>query len=45
MATITTSSNLFPEELVPEIFSKVNGHSALAKLSGQDPIKFAGTLK
>lgn len=43
MATITTSSNLFPQELVPEIFTKVNGHSSLAKLSGQSPIKFAGT--
>ncbi len=43
MATITTSTNLFPEKLIPEIFTKVNGHSALAKLSGQSPIRFAGT--
>lgn len=43
MATITTSTNLFPEELVPEIFSKVKGHSALARLSGQTPIRFVGT--
>lgn len=43
MATITTGENLFPEQLVPEIFTKVNGHSALAKLSGQKAIRFAGT--
>ena len=43
MATVTTSTNLFPAELVPEIFSKVKGHSALAKLSGQDPIEFVGS--
>jgi len=43
MATITTSTNLFPVELVPEIFTKVKGHSALAKLSGQSPIRFVGT--
>lgn len=43
MATITTSSTLFPEELVPEIFNKVRGHSALAKLCAASPISFAGT--
>lgn len=43
MATTTTSTGLFPEALVPEIFAKVKGHSALAKLSGQSAIRFAGT--
>lgn len=43
MATITTSSNLFPEQLIPEIFTKVKGHSSLAKLSGASAIRFAGT--
>lgn len=41
MAAITTSTNLFPEKLVTDIFSKVNGHSSLAKLSGQSPIPFS----
>ena len=31
-----------PEELVTEIFSKVIGHSALAKLSAQKPLPFNG---
>lgn len=43
MAAITTSTNLFPEKLVTDIFSKVNGHSSLAKLSGQSPIPFSNT--
>lgn len=43
MATITNSTDLFPAELVPDIFSKVKGHSALAKLSGQSPISFVGS--
>lgn len=43
MATISTSSTLFPEELVPEIFNKVKGHSSLAKLAAASPIRFAGT--
>ena len=43
MGTITTSTSLFPEALVPEIFAKIEGHSALAKLSAQSPIRFAGT--
>lgn len=32
----------FPPELVTEMFDKTKGHSALAKLSGQTPIAFAG---
>lgn len=43
MATITTSTGLFPEKLVKEVFNKVNGHSSLAKLSAQKPVAFAGT--
>ena len=43
MAAITTSTNLFPEKLVTDIFSKVKGHSSLAKLSGQSPIPFSNT--
>lgn len=42
MSTITKSTNLFPAELVKEVFSKAKGHSSLAKLSGQTPIPFAG---
>lgn len=42
MATKTTSGTLFKPELVKEIFSKVKGHSALAKLSGSEPIPFSG---
>jgi hypothetical protein len=43
MATISTSSTLFPAELVADVFSKVKGHSTLAKLSGQSPLPFAGS--
>lgn len=42
MANITKSTNLFSPELVTEVFAKVNGHSALAKLSAQTPISFVG---
>lgn len=42
MALITTSTNLFPPELVKEVFSKVKGHSTLAALSGETPLPFAG---
>lgn len=42
MGTITNSTNLFPEKLVPEIFQKVAGHSTLAKLSASKPIPFSG---
>jgi HK97 family phage major capsid protein len=43
MATKTTSGTLFKPELVTELFSKVKGHSALAKLCGASPMPFAGT--
>lgn len=43
MSTITKSTNLFPAELSDEIFSKVAGHSSLAKLSAQKAIPFCGT--
>ena len=43
MSTITTSTELFPKELVTDVFSKVKGHSALAKLSAQTPVPFVGT--
>ena len=39
----TTSGSLFTPEQTSELFNKVNGHSALAKLSAQKPIPFAGT--
>jgi len=41
MAAITKST-LFPPELAKEMFSKVTGHSSLAKLSGSEPIPFCG---
>ena len=37
------SGDLFPKETVREIFNKVKGHSALAKLANQEAIPFAGT--
>lgn len=43
MATITKTTDLFPAELIPQIFNKVAGHSTLAKLSKQEPIPFSGT--
>ena len=42
MALITQTSNFFKPELVTEIFSKVKGHSSLAKLSNSTPIPFKG---
>lgn len=42
MATLK-SGDLFPHEVVTDIFSKVKGHSTLAKLSNQQAIPFAGT--
>lgn len=42
MSTVTMGSN-FPKVLSQEIFNKVNGKSALAKLSKQQPVAFAGT--
>ena len=35
-------STLFPRELETELFSKVKGHSSLARMSGQDAIPFTG---
>lgn len=43
MALITETGTLFKPELVTEIFSKVKGHSSLAKLCAATPIPFAGT--
>lgn len=40
MAVIKGSN--FPVELVREMFSKVKGHSAIARLSSDDPIAFSG---
>jgi len=34
--------DLFPHEIVTDIFSRVKGHSTLAKLSNQEAIPFAG---
>lgn len=42
MSTTTTSETLFPPQLVTEMFSKVKGHSTLAKLCGASPMPFAG---
>ncbi|OFI49530.1 phage capsid protein [Floricoccus tropicus] len=41
--TTLKSGSLFPTETVLDIFSKVKGHSSLAKLSSQTPIPFTGT--
>lgn len=42
MATRTLAGTNFPTELVNQMFNAVSGHSALAKLSAQKPIPFAG---
>ena len=42
MATVKMGS-LFPAELVREMYSKVKGHSSLAKIANADPIAFTGT--
>ena len=42
MATRTAAGTNFPPELVNEMFSTVQGHSALAKLNGGKPIPFNG---
>ncbi len=42
MSTTSTSATLFPPQLVEEMFSKVKGHSTLAKLCGASPMPFAG---
>ena len=41
MATVTMGS-LFPKELVREMFSKVKGHSSLARLAVEEPVPFVG---
>ena len=44
MAKITTAGiALFPAQLTTDLFSKVKGHSTLAKLNGGSPIPFSGT--
>ncbi|MDD6230413.1 MAG: phage major capsid protein [Lactimicrobium massiliense] len=45
MATITTTTENFPKELVTDVFSKVKGHSSLAKLANQTPVPFAGATQ
>jgi HK97 family phage major capsid protein len=42
MATLQ-SGDMFPVQTVQDIFSKVKGHSTIAKLSSQEPIPFTGT--
>lgn len=44
MATINAGT-YFPGEVVTEMFNAVRGHSAIAKLSAQDPIPFTGTTE
>lgn len=39
---ILSKGNLFPHELVTDIYTKVGGHSTLAKLSAQTPVSFVG---
>lgn len=41
--TTQKAGSLFPSEIIPELITKVRGHSTLAKLSKQSPIPFAGT--
>lgn len=41
MASVAKGS-LFPAELVSEVFSKVKGHSSIARLSNQIPVAFSG---
>lgn len=43
MSTSTTTGTLFKPELVREMFSKVKGHSSLAKLCNASPMPFAGS--
>ncbi len=42
MSKTTTSATLFKPELVTEMFDNVKGRSSLAKLSGANPMPFAG---
>lgn len=43
MPKITSAGTFFAPELITEIFSKVKGHSTLAKLCNASPMPFAGT--
>lgn len=43
MGTQTKAGTMFPAELTKEMFSKVKGHSTLAKLCAASAIPFAGT--
>lgn len=42
MANVLSKGSLLPEQLVSEMFNKVNGHSSLAALNGGTPIPFNG---
>ena len=42
MPNIITAGNLFPAHVVSEIYSKVRGHSTLAKLGHQMAVPFSG---
>lgn len=42
-AVIQTMGSMFPKEVVSDLFNKVAGHSAVAKLSGQMPMPMTGT--
>ena len=44
-ANILTAGGNFPTELVNDMFNAVKGHSALAKLSPEKPIGFAGATE
>lgn len=37
------TSTSFPAELVKEVFTGAQGHSAIAKLAGSTPVAFSGT--
>ena len=43
MAETLNKGDLFPPVLVPDLISKVKGHSSLALLSAQEPMPFNGT--
>ena len=46
MANTTATTNLnFPPELVTELFDAVKGHSSIARLSGSQPMPFAGNTQ
>lgn len=40
--TVQTMGTNFPAEVVREMFTKVNGHSSIAKLAAQMPLSFTG---